>query len=247
MFDLRQFAALAPEWYVRLRYYEELGSTNDEACRLAELGAEHGTVVLAEYQLQGRGRRGSVWFSERGDGLLFSLVLRPSSPVSCWSRIALSTGLAIAEVLRTEFGVPAEVKWPNDIYIHGRKCAGILVETRGDFVIVGVGLNVDAAPKEEASVAVNDLLASPVSREKILARVLDMILKESAACENEFPAQLARLREICYLSGKKIVFSAEEKNQSGEVLGIGIDGGLIVENETGVTTYVQAAEIRVVD
>ena len=117
MFDLRQFAALAPDWYLRLQYHHELDSTNDEARRLAEAGAEHGTVVLSDHQTAGRGRRGASWICEPGDGLLFSMVIRPSFPKTNWSRIALAAGIGIAETLNAKWGVRAQVKWPNDIYI----------------------------------------------------------------------------------------------------------------------------------
>ncbi len=103
MFDLRQFASISPDWYLRLNYHEELDSTNDEARRLAEDGAEHGTVVLADHQLAGRGRRGSSWISGPGDGLLFSLIIRPDFPQSHWSRIALATGLGMATALNEKW------------------------------------------------------------------------------------------------------------------------------------------------
>ena len=104
MFDLRQFAALAPDWYLRLQYHHELDSTNDEARRLAEAGAEHGTVVLSDHQTAGRGRRGASWVCEPGDGLLFSMVIRPSFPKTNWSRIALAAGIGIAETLNARVG-----------------------------------------------------------------------------------------------------------------------------------------------
>ena len=255
MFDLRQFASIAPEWYLRLHYHDELGSTNDEARRLALEGAEHGTVVLADHQSSGRGRRGSTWASDPGDGLLFSLVLRPDFGKKFWSRIALATGLGIAHALRAGWGVAAEVKWPNDIYVHGRKCAGILAEAREGFVIVGVGLNVIASPKGGLSpegegvgepIAVCDVLPSPVSRERVLAAVLDAVLVEVEACADRFDEQMARLREICFLTGKTIAFTASDERRVGKVVGMGDDGSLQVEVDGSVIAYTQAAEIRVV-
>jgi BirA family biotin operon repressor/biotin-[acetyl-CoA-carboxylase] ligase len=269
MFDLRQFASIAPEWYMRLQYHEQLGSTNDEARRLATEGADHGTVVLADHQSSGRGRRGSTWESDPGDGLLFSLVLRPDFAKKYWSRIALATGLGIAGALRTKWGVAAEVKWPNDIYVHGRKCAGILAEAREDFVIVGVGLNVIASPKGGLipkgdlipkgglspkgdvsgvgePIAVCDVLESPVSRERVLAAVLESVLLEVECCADRFDQQMTRLREVCFLTGKTIEFSASDERWVGKVVGLGDDGTLQVEVDGSVISYSQAAEIRVI-
>ncbi|MBT8035931.1 MAG: biotin--[acetyl-CoA-carboxylase] ligase [Verrucomicrobiae bacterium] len=251
MFDLRQFASIAPEWYLRLRYHEALASTNDEARRLAVEGAEHGTVVLADHQSAGRGRRGSAWASDPGDGLLFSLVLRPNFEKKYWSRIALATGWGIARVLRSEWGVAAEVKWPNDLYVHGRKCAGILAEAREGFVVVGVGINVMAAPDVEmpgvgVPIAVCDVLDSPVSRERVLAAVLESVLGEVRYCAHGFDSQVARLREVCFLTGKIIKFTASGERMLGKVIGLADDGTLAVEVNGDVIQYSQAAEIRVI-
>ena len=249
MFDLRQFAALAPDWYLRLHYHHELDSTNDEARRLAEAGAEHGTVVLSDHQTAGRGRRGASWVSEPGDGLLFSIVVRPSFPKTNWSRIALAAGIGIAETLNARWGVQAQVKWPNDIYIQDKKCAGILTEAREDFVIVGIGLNVLSAPPSEnariEAIAVADVVQCPVSREMVLAALLTGIMTEVDACAERFEAQLERMRGACYLTGKHIKFSAHDKQLSGLVRGVGSDGSLQVEVDGKLMSFSQASEINV--
>ena len=249
MFDLRQFAALAPDWYLRLHYHHELDSTNDEARRLAEAGAEHGTVVLSDHQTAGRGRRGASWVSEPGDGLLFSIVVRPSFPKTNWSRIALAAGIGIAETLNARWGVQAQVKWPNDIYIQDKKCAGILTEAREDFVIVGIGLNVLSAPPSEnariEAIAVADVVQCPVSREMVLAALLTGIMAEVDACAEHFSTQLESMQGACYLTGKHIKFSAHEKQLSGLVRGVGSDGSLQVEVDGKLMSFSQASEINV--
>lgn len=247
MFDLRQFAALSPEWYVRLQYHQNLESTNDEARVLAQAGAEHGTVVLSEHQTAGRGRRGSDWICEAGDGLLFSVVLRPSFPKEYWSRIALVTGLGIADALHEKCGIQAKVKWPNDIYILNRKCAGILTEAREDFVIVGVGINVMSSPDSKTTgmdaISVAEVAPAPVSREVVFSALLKSILFEVDACGDLFEEQLERLQKKCYLTGNHIRFKANEKMLEGVVRGIGPDGSLQVELKGEVQSFAQAAEI----
>jgi len=207
--------------------------------------------VLADHQLAGRGRRGSSWISGPGDGLLFSLIIRPDFLKSHWSRIALATGLGIVTALNDKWAMQAEVKWPNDIYVRNRKCAGILAEARKDFVIVGVGLNVMASPGDAGSdiqtIAVGDVVAPAVSREKVLAAVLDGVLQEIEVCADAFESQVERLRAVCFLTGKSIEFTTSGERQAGDVLGLDHDGSLMVEVEGSAESYSQAAEIRVVE
>ena len=249
MFDLRQFAALAPDWYLRLAYHQDLVSTNDEARKLALEGAEHGTVVLSEYQTAGRGRRGAEWICEAGDGLLFSMIVRPTFPKEHWSRIALASGLGIAEALHEICGVHAKVKWPNDVYIQNKKCAGILAEAREDFVVVGVGINVVSAPVSTSpgigAISVAEAASNPVSREVVFSALLNGIFSEVESCGNQFDEQLPRLQKKCYLTGSFIRFTAHEKQLEGTVHGIGSDGSLKVEVDGEHRRFSQAADIVV--
>lgn len=250
MFDLRQFAALAPDWYMRLHYHDELDSTNDEARRLAEAGAEHGTVVLSDHQTLGRGRRGASWVCEPGDGLLFSMVLRPSFAQAQWSRIALAAGIGIVDAINGKWGLNAKVKWPNDIYIQNKKCAGILTEAREDFVIVGIGMNVMSAPSARDArmdaIAVADMVTGPISREMVLAEVLQGVANEVGACAVKFDDQVDRLQKNCYLTGKCVTFNAHEKSFAGLVSGIGSDGALLVEVDGVMMSFSQASDITLV-
>ena len=127
----------------RVLWRAEVSSTNDELRILAEQGMGAGLVLVGEDQKAGRGRRGAAWFSPKGDGLAFSVLLRPGADKGLWHRLSLVAGLAVAEAVE-KFGVIAEVKWPNDVLVGGRKLAGILVEAGKDFVIVGIGINANA-------------------------------------------------------------------------------------------------------
>ncbi len=249
MFDLRQFAALAPDWYERLHYHGELSSTNDEARSLAEAGAEHGTLILCDHQIAGRGRRGASWICEPGDGLLFSIVIRPTFAQANWSRIALAAGIGVVEALNDKWAIGAQVKWPNDIYIQNKKCAGILTEAREDFVVVGIGMNVMSSPTPAQggaridAVAIADMVSTTISREMVLATLLKSILHEVDACAEGFDGQLERLKKHCYLTGKHIKFNASEKVLNGLVQGIGADGLLIVDVDGVIKSFSQASEI----
>ena len=122
-------------------------STNRVAMEMAENGAPHGTVVVADAQTAGRGRMGRRWVSPAGKNLYVSLLLRPSVPTVEAPLLALVAGVALADAVEA-VDVPASLKWPNDLYCGGRKAAGILAEMASDpdgvrHVVIGVGLNVN--------------------------------------------------------------------------------------------------------
>lgn len=125
--------------------FDTLGSTNTEAIRLARDGAEPGNVVWAEEQTSGRGRMGRDWTSEPGNAYL-SVVVRPELSLDSLGRISVACGLGVAEALRNDTWQPVRTKWPNDLYLYGRKVGGILVETGAGWAVVGVGINVASCP-----------------------------------------------------------------------------------------------------
>lgn len=130
-----------------VRHHDQLGSTNDEARRLAEADAAHGTVVHADRQTAGRGRLSRRWFSPPGN-LYMSVVLRPGVPPTRMKELGFLAALAVADAVDALLPrqVRASLKWPNDVQVRGGKIAGILLEQAGDAVILGIGLNVLHAP-----------------------------------------------------------------------------------------------------
>jgi BirA family biotin operon repressor/biotin-[acetyl-CoA-carboxylase] ligase len=169
----------------RMHWLATTTSTNDVAAHLAELGADEGTVVVAETQTAGRGRLGRVWFSPVGAGLYVSIVLRPSGNLSSRSNpsslLTLASGVAIAEGVKAATGLPAEIKWPNDVMIGRRKLAGILAEATAQadtmrYVILGFGVNLQQAafPPELANRAtsIEAETNGPVDRAQMLVEIL---------------------------------------------------------------------------
>jgi BirA family biotin operon repressor/biotin-[acetyl-CoA-carboxylase] ligase len=151
---MNQAAPTLPEGF-RLHRYETLGSTNDEACRLARDGAPEGTLVWSLAQSAGKGRRGRVWMSPPGN-LYLSLVQRPAGPPAQAAQLGFVAAIALGDALDQLAGpvLPLRYKWPNDLLIDGRKIAGILLETEtaapnaADFVIIGIGVNLVSAPRD---------------------------------------------------------------------------------------------------
>ena len=206
-------------------HLREIDSTNRRARELAAAGAPHGTLVTAGAQTAGRGRQGRTWDAPEGAALLCSLIVRELDPL-----LSLRAGLAVADVA----GAAARVKWPNDVLLDGGKVAGVLVEGRpGDgWAVVGIGVNVAAAPEGVGAVA----LGRP-DVEAVLAELL-------AALElrlGEPPADTLRaLRERDALLGAELSW----EGGSGVGDGIGDDGGLRVRLADGGETVLSAGEVH---
>jgi BirA family biotin operon repressor/biotin-[acetyl-CoA-carboxylase] ligase len=163
------------DWQVRR--VPEIGSTNAELAELAKAGEPEGVVIVADHQTAGRGRHGRTWRAPPGTGLAVSFLLRPVAvPAHRWPWLPLLAGLVVVEALQEYPGVYAVLKWPNDVMIGSAKLAGILVErvdgTAGAAAVVGVGLNVSAAPNDAVSLLAAGF--SDVSRDELLDALLDV-------------------------------------------------------------------------
>ncbi len=162
-------------------YHETTDSTNTLAKTLAQRGAEEGTLVIAEEQTAGRGRLGRRWLAPRGTSLLFSLIFRPVLPATRAQGLTMVCGLSTCQAIRALTGLPAKLKWPNDIVLRGLKVGGILTEvsTTGmclDYVVVGIGLNVNlevsSLPADFNATSISSELGHAVSRSSLLQTVL---------------------------------------------------------------------------
>jgi BirA family biotin operon repressor/biotin-[acetyl-CoA-carboxylase] ligase len=228
----------------------ETGSTNDDARRGAQAGAPHGAVFLADAQTQGRGRGGNAWHSPPGESLYLSILLRPNVAPGALPRLALVTGVAVARVVDALLPEPqrAQLKWPNDVHVAGKKLAGILVEAsfRGGAlgaVVVGLGLNVHTTsfpPELEArATSLQRLGASPLDRSVLAARLCAAIGDASARFEACGLAPfLPELTERDALRGRALRVG----DVSGMALGLDAEGRLLVRDEAGVLHAVVAGE-----
>ena len=238
--------ALLPDGY-RLDYRESTGSTNDDAREAGRDRAAAGLVVVAGTQGSGRGRRGAVWVSPAGQGLAFTVLLRPSENKALWPRLSLAAGLAVAEAL-DRFGVASEVKWPNDVWIGGKKIAGILVEAGEDFVVAGIGINVGVTEFPEllqnsaTSLAIE--CGEAPSLPTVLAAVLDRLQIWQSKIGQDFDELIRHFRVRCALTGKQVSLISAEGVLHGRVAGIGDGGELLLQTVDGIRRLVQADEVR---
>jgi BirA family transcriptional regulator, biotin operon repressor / biotin---[acetyl-CoA-carboxylase] ligase len=195
-------------------HHREIDSTNRRARELASAGAPHGTLVTAGAQTAGRGRQGRRWEAPAGSALLCSLVLREFDAL-----LSLRTGLAVADVA----GEAARVKWPNDVQVEGRKVAGVLVEGRPHegWAVVGIGVNVSAAPDLPEAVA--------LGRDDVEAVLGELLAALEARLAEPKAAALDALRARDALLGVRLEWDGGE----GVGAGIDADGGLRVTTDAG--------------
>jgi BirA family biotin operon repressor/biotin-[acetyl-CoA-carboxylase] ligase len=238
-------AASLPDPF-RLLWREKVSSTNDELRALAEKGTAEGLILVADEQTAGRGRRGAAWLSPKGENLAFSVLLRPTESKALWHRLSLAAGLAVAEAL--EVCVPAaEIKWPNDVRVSGKKIAGILVEAGADFVIIGIGVNVNSTgfPEELAATSLREELGVEMDRAEVLHGVINRLSRHAGEIGVGFEGMLKSIRERCALTGHRVSFLSADKRREGIVKGIGTAGELLVEIDGVTESLMQADEVRV--
>lgn len=234
----------------RLLVRDSVGSTNDEIRKVAEAGAPEGMIILANRQTEGRGRRGAAWFSPPGESLAFSVLLRPAEPKALWPRLALTAGLAVAEALE-EYVPLVGIKWPNDVWIKGRKIAGILVEAGKDYAIVGIGLNVSTLsfPPEVSGTATSLALETghPPSRPEVLASIIQRLATRHLQIGSDFSSVIESIRLRCVLTGHRVSLATPNGPREEDVAGISNAGELVLRTGNGLETLLQADEVRIID
>lgn len=231
----------------------DCGSTNDEAARLARAGARHGTIVIAESQRAGRGRDGRTWASPPGLGLYLSAIVRPPLPLALVPPMTLAIGVGLCDALRTH-GAHAELKWPNDALVAGKKIAGVLVEaqsqgTRLEAVIIGIGVNLLGAPPDELADRATTLAAAssrPVDRERFLATLLENLehwLDRYSA--GGMPAVAAAWQER--MAPRLVARASTTAGASlvGELAGLDGDGALLLRDHAGELHRVRSGDVEV--
>lgn len=236
-------------------YKQVVDSTNLWAKEEGQAGAAHGSVYMADMQTSGRGRRGRVWESPPGDNLYFSLLLRPDFAPDKASMLTLVMAMAVAEAVRS-YGAVADIKWPNDIVVNGKKLCGILtemhMESNGSYcVIVGVGVNVkqrDFAPEiADMATSLQLELNIEADREKLLEKILNAFEKfyREFTLRGDFHLLLIRYNDILINRGKLVKVLDPKGEFTGIARGINELGELLVEKENGETVAVYAGEVSV--
>lgn len=248
---------LGTKWVGKtLYYYEDTDSTNADAMRLGEEGAEHGTLVVANHQNKGRGRRGRVWQSPVGTTISMSFLVKPEIAPGKASMLTLVMALAVAKGIEEACDLSTAIKWPNDILVNGKKVCGILTEMKAEMdyihgVIIGVGINVnvESFPEDLQSMATSLILEKgrKVSRAEVIERVAENFEEYyEKFMEAEDLSLLRDLYEERLISkGKAVKVLDPQGEYTGISKGITDTGELVVETQDGKEQQVYAGEVSV--
>lgn len=237
-----------------VRYFDSIGSTNNEALAWATGEAQDLSMVIADEQTAGRGRLDRKWFTPKGSALAFSLILRPTAEERAHlTRIVGLAALAVVDALRAR-ELTAQIKWPNDVLLGGRKVAGILVESvwsgeEVDCVVIGIGVNIfkDAVPPGELlqfpATSLEEFLGHDIEREEILRDILSGVVALRPHLGTD--SFLGAWEKALSFRGEQVqVEDGSGTPLKGKLLGLESDGSLQLSTEAGKSVTVRFGDVR---
>jgi BirA family transcriptional regulator, biotin operon repressor / biotin---[acetyl-CoA-carboxylase] ligase len=247
---------------LRVNGFFRTHSTNSEALELVRKGAPSGTLVITEEQTAGKGRNGRSWFSNAKKGLYFTAVLRPSQDVQFWPLLTHVASIALVETLKDlhvlkvmSKPLDIDLKWPNDVMISGRKCAGILLEATSDgtanAAIVGVGINIRKGsvpePLQAVASCLDDMSDTLVPRRQVLVHFLKRFQECYTIFERgDHSELLERWKSHSSMWKDTRVWITEgEERRSATTCGLNEIGALMVKTDDGNIETVLAADVSV--
>jgi BirA family biotin operon repressor/biotin-[acetyl-CoA-carboxylase] ligase len=234
----------------RIYWHRTIGSTMNEASRLASNGCESGTVVGADEQTAGQGRYGRTWHSEPGAGLYVSIVLRNPFPPDALPVVTLALGLAVSEAILKATDLACDLRWPNDALIQGKKCAGILTQLEGSAIIAGIGINVNHSefPAELSPIATSLRIASgrAHSRERLLAELVSSVMNFSSLLEKEGREPILEMfsRASSFVYGRRVYVDQGDAMLHGTTEGLNNAGFLVLRGDDGKQSVIIAGGVR---
>ncbi|MBM3468272.1 MAG: biotin--[acetyl-CoA-carboxylase] ligase [Alphaproteobacteria bacterium] len=233
--------------------YAVVGSTNDEAKVLLAQGAGEGTVIRAERQTAGRGRRGGNWISEVGN-LYCSIILTPECTLSEANQLSFVMAIAVGEAVLPMLLIPHTLtyKWPNDLLLEGKKVAGILIETESQgeqFVkscVIGIGLNIHVVPEHSKYqvTALIDHVKSSIDKEALFVALLDNVKTYYEIWRQKGFQTIRKVwLERAHGLGQKMQVVIGEKETHAEFMDLSPEGALVLKNDDGTSLKLMSAEI----
>ncbi len=237
-------------------FYESIDSTNLRAKLAAENGAVQGTLLAADMQTAGRGRRGRSWISPPGTNVYYTLLLKPEYPADRVSAVTLVMALAVAEGICATCGLKADIKWPNDIVVGGKKVCGILTEMSVEqdyihYVVIGVGINValqEFAPEvAQTATCLQQECGRKVSRSALVANIMKAFERDYEIFLKtlDMSGLLAEYNELLVNRGREVRVLDPKGEFTGTSAGINEKGELLVELADGTVVPVYAGEVSV--
>ena len=244
-------------WIETIHYFDTIGSTNDEARRMAKSGAPHGTVLIAGQQTGGHGRRGRSFHSPAGSGIYMSVLLRPDCAPTELMHLTCAAAVAMCDAVEQAVGFRPGIKWTNDLVCGKRKIGGILTEltftNQGmvDYAIIGIGINCQQQeedfPEDIRSIAASLAMASQANvKTCVVAAAMVQALQEMDLQLLSAKARiLAQYKKDCITLGQEIVLLRGDEKRYGIARDIDPEGALIVEFESGCLETVSSGEVSV--
>jgi len=228
-----------------IRVFRQTSSTNDVVEKLARDGVNEGAVVFAESQSQGRGRLGRKWLSPVRKGLWFSVLLRPDLRPQAATQLTVAASASLARAVREQTGLAAEIKWPNDILVGGRKVAGILTELNAEldhikYIVLGIGVNVNLNtadfPAELRKLATSLKIETGrhVNRAELAAAILSELDADYARiAHRQFSRVGEEWRQFCSTLGRSVSIRVGNRLIRGLAESLDEDGALLLRTEHG--------------
>ncbi len=232
--------------------YEETRSTNDAVFHLGEEGLKEGVCVFAEHQTRGRGRLGRSWVSPKYKNILVSVLLRPELSPTEVSKVTLMAAVSVVKTLRTLTGCGFHIKWPNDVLFQEKKLCGILTEMssepdRVNFVVVGIGINVNAGAGElvKGATSLKEITGMPHSRVEIAQRLLETLESDYTHLKKrDFETLGKNWEEFSSTSGKRVTATVMGRKIQGTALGIDKEGALWIRTDSGLQEKILAGDVH---
>ncbi len=238
-----------------IQVFQETTSTNDIVEKLAHDGVKEGVVVFAESQTKGRGRLGRKWMSPARKGLWFSLLLRPKLRPQAVTQLTIASATALARAIHSQTGLMLEIRWPNDLLLHGKKVAGILTEMSGELdavrhVIVGIGadVNVEEFPAELRKLATSLRIETGErwDRAELAAEILRELDHDYArVCDDQFEAVADEWEERCKTIGRDVVIFVGDRRIQGRAESLDPDGALLLRTQHGRLERIVGGDVTV--
>jgi BirA family biotin operon repressor/biotin-[acetyl-CoA-carboxylase] ligase len=233
--------------------YDSVSSTNDVARELAASGAPEGLCVIAREQTAGRGRQGRLWSSPPGEGLYLSLVLRPQIKAADSAIVTLAAAVGVAETFKLDFEVPADIKWPNDVLVSGRKICGILVESaiqndQLQYAVMGIGVNIAQTFFPDAiGISATSLLLETrrrIAPEAFAQPMLERLEKWYTIVSVHPEKVIERWEELSsYARGRRVGIESPEGAIEGITRGLTSRGALKLKMDNGELREVVSGEV----
>ena len=248
---------LTTRWLGRtIHFYDKLDSTNLAAMMVAEGGAREGTALIAEEQLQGRGRADRAWHSPAGVGVYCSVILRPSFSPARAQLLTLMAAVAVAHAITRNLNLSPGIKWPNDILVNNKKIAGILVETKSSptqllYAVLGIGVNVNHTSDDLPS----DL---PLAASSLRIETGELVEREGLVCQmfaelenlyeeirlGESDTLLEKWRKLSTTLGQGVRVLQGERVIEGTAMDVNEEGALMVKEGDGSLTVLHAGDVE---